>query len=141
MHASLAFPVMANVLVAKLGYPRAIMAALFTMVVGCLVMPLATSVGQYEIVLVGLFIIGSGITVLQVAANPLVAALGTPEEALASAGLAIPTSHPSDLALRLRSGDPPILARIQDDRVLIDGRTVMPGEEEMLLQGIIRAIR
>jgi FHS family L-fucose permease-like MFS transporter len=66
-------------LVARLGYPRSIMAALFTMVVGCLVMPLATSVGQYEIVLVGLFIIGSGITVLQVAANPLVAALGTPE--------------------------------------------------------------
>jgi MFS transporter, FHS family, L-fucose permease len=66
-------------LVARLGYSRGIIAALFTMVVGCLVMPLATSMGQYEIVLVALFIIGSGITVLQVAANPLVAALGPPE--------------------------------------------------------------
>jgi MFS transporter, FHS family, L-fucose permease len=69
----------AAALVARLGYGRSIIAALFAMVAGCLVMPLATSVGKYEIVLVALFIIGSGITVLQVAANPLAAALGSPE--------------------------------------------------------------
>jgi FHS family L-fucose permease-like MFS transporter len=66
-------------LIARLGYSRSIILALFTMVVGCLVMPMATAVGHYEIVLVALFIIGSGITVLQVAANPLVAVLGPPE--------------------------------------------------------------
>ncbi|HEV7714644.1 MAG TPA: sugar MFS transporter [Steroidobacteraceae bacterium] len=66
-------------LVTRIGYGRAIIVALLTMIVGCLVIPLATNVGKYELVLVALFIIASGITVLQVAANPLAAALGPPE--------------------------------------------------------------
>jgi len=63
----------------RVGYGRAIIAALGAMVVGCLVIPLATHLGKYELVLVALFIVASGITVLQVAANPLAAALGRPE--------------------------------------------------------------
>jgi FHS family L-fucose permease-like MFS transporter len=63
-------------LVSRVGYGRAIVFALVTMIVGCLVIPLATHVGTYELVLVALFIIASGVTVLQVAANPLAAALG-----------------------------------------------------------------
>jgi MFS transporter, FHS family, L-fucose permease len=66
-------------LVARLGYGRSIVYALLTMIVGCLLMPLATSLQRYELVLVALFVIASGITVLQVAANPLVAVLGPPE--------------------------------------------------------------
>jgi FHS family L-fucose permease-like MFS transporter len=63
-------------LVAKLGYTQAIVLALIAMIVGCLCMPLATHVESYAIVLVAMFIIASGMTVLQVAANPLSAALG-----------------------------------------------------------------
>ncbi len=63
-------------LVARAGYGRSIVIALVAMIVGCLVIPLATHLGHYELVLVALFIIASGITVLQVAANPLAAALG-----------------------------------------------------------------
>src|SRR3982074_2100149 len=66
-------------LVARAGYGRSILIALVAMIVGCLVVPLATSVQRYELVLVALFIIGSGITVLQLAANPLAAVLGPPE--------------------------------------------------------------
>jgi len=69
----------AAALVARAGYGRAIIVALLAMIAGCLVIPLATHVGQYELVLLALFIIASGITVLQVAANPLAAALGRPE--------------------------------------------------------------
>lgn len=65
-------------LVARLGQSRAISLALATMVVGCLLMPVATSYRAYWIVLVALFVIASGITLLQVAANPLSAALGDP---------------------------------------------------------------
>jgi len=65
-------------LVARLGYGRSIMYALLTMIAGCLFMPVATSLQRYELVLVALFVIASGITVLQVAANPLVAVLGPP---------------------------------------------------------------
>jgi MFS transporter, FHS family, L-fucose permease len=66
-------------LVARLGYGRAVLVALAAMLVGCLIIPLATQAEHYEGVLLGLFVIASGITVLQVAANPLAAALGPPE--------------------------------------------------------------
>ena len=63
-------------MVARVGYGRSIVIALVTMIVGCLIIPLATSLGTYEGVLIALFIIASGVTVLQVAANPLASALG-----------------------------------------------------------------
>jgi FHS family L-fucose permease-like MFS transporter len=44
-----------------------------------MLMLLAASIAEYMIVLLGLFVLASGITILQVAANPLAAALGPPE--------------------------------------------------------------
>ena len=69
----------AAALVARLGYSRSVICALLAMIAGCLIVPLATKVDHYELVLVALFVIAGGITVLQVAANPLAAALGAPE--------------------------------------------------------------
>ncbi len=68
----------AAALVAHLGYGRSLIYALLAMLAGCLFIPVATSLQHYELVLVALFVIASGITVLQVAANPLAAALGSP---------------------------------------------------------------
>jgi FHS family L-fucose permease-like MFS transporter len=62
--------------VARLGYPKSIVAALACMIAGCLVIPLATTARLYVGVLAALFIIASGVTLLQVAANPLAAASG-----------------------------------------------------------------
>jgi MFS transporter, FHS family, L-fucose permease len=69
----------AAALVSRLGYGRSIICALVAMIAGCLIVPLATQVERYELVLVALFVIAGGITVLQVAANPLAAGLGVPE--------------------------------------------------------------
>jgi MFS transporter, FHS family, L-fucose permease len=69
----------AAALIARLGNSKSIIFALGVMVAGCLVIPLATTFDTYSLVLVGLFIIASGITILQVVANPLAAALGPPE--------------------------------------------------------------
>ena len=69
----------AAALVARLGYPRAIVSALGIMLVGCLCIPIATQADTFLIVLVAMFIIASGITILQVAANPLAALLGPVE--------------------------------------------------------------
>jgi MFS transporter, FHS family, L-fucose permease len=69
----------AAALVARLGYAKAIVAALAVMIVGCLCVLIATGVDSFSVVLVALFIIASGITILQVAANPLAALLGPPE--------------------------------------------------------------
>lgn len=69
----------AAALLGRLGPSKSIVLALATMVVGCLLMPLATELRTYEVALVALFVIASGITLLQVAANPLSVALGSPE--------------------------------------------------------------
>ncbi|MBI2262569.1 MAG: sugar MFS transporter [Caulobacterales bacterium] len=61
----------------KLGYSRSIISALGVMVLGCLIVPVATIMDWYPGVLIALFVIASGVTLLQVAANPLVAALGS----------------------------------------------------------------
>jgi FHS family L-fucose permease-like MFS transporter len=63
----------------KLGYAWTIVLSLGAMVIGCLLMPLATAASSYPFVLVALFVIAAGITQLQVAANPLAALLGRPE--------------------------------------------------------------
>lgn len=68
----------AALLVARLGYPRSIILALGIMIAGCLCIPLATHLDTFLVVLAALFIIASGITILQVAANPLAALLGAP---------------------------------------------------------------
>jgi FHS family L-fucose permease-like MFS transporter len=65
----------------KLGYARTILLSLGAMIVGCLLMPLATHVNAYGFVLVALFVIAAGIAQLQVAANPLATLLGRPEGA------------------------------------------------------------
>jgi len=68
----------AAAIVSRLGSARSIIVALAVMVIGCLLMPLATHLRTYTIVLIALFVIASGITLLQVAANPLSAVLGPP---------------------------------------------------------------
>jgi MFS transporter, FHS family, L-fucose permease len=69
----------AGLVVIRCGYPASILGALLAMVAGSLIIALATRIDTYVLVLVGLFVIASGMTVLQVAANPLAASLGTPE--------------------------------------------------------------
>ena len=69
----------AAALIAKLKPVPSILVALMMMVVACLIMLGAANIASYTLVLVGLFVLASGITVLQVAANPLAAALGDPK--------------------------------------------------------------
>ena len=45
------------------------------------------------------------------------------------------------LANRLRQAEPPVIARIEDDRVVIDPRTVLPDEEDALLVSLKAAVR
>ncbi|MEI9932984.1 MAG: sugar MFS transporter [Rhizomicrobium sp.] len=66
-------------LLEKLGYAKTIILSLCAMLIGCLLMPLATHANSYVVVLGALFVIAAGITQLQVAANPLAALLGKPE--------------------------------------------------------------
>jgi MFS transporter, FHS family, L-fucose permease len=74
----MSFP--AAALVGRLKEAKAIVVALIMMIGGCLVMLTAANIAIYVLVLAGLFILASGITLLQVAANPLAAALGSPDK-------------------------------------------------------------
>lgn len=67
--------------VEKFGYKAGIIVGLVTAAVGCLLFYPAAGERSYEIFLIALFILASGITLLQVAANPYVAILGRPETA------------------------------------------------------------
>lgn len=77
-YALISFP--AAVLIARIRAVPAILLALAIMIAACLIMLGAANIAQYSLVLLGLFVLASGITVLQVAANPLAAALGAPEK-------------------------------------------------------------
>lgn len=69
----------AAAVLSRVGYSTSILIALGAMLVGCLMIPAATALELYPGVLAALFVIASGVTLLQVAANPLSAALGRPE--------------------------------------------------------------
>lgn len=58
---------------------RTILLALAAMLAGCAVIQGARWVPEFAVVLGGLFLLAAGVTTLQVAANPLAAALGPPE--------------------------------------------------------------
>lgn len=68
-------------LVESLGYKRGIIVGLAVAGSGCLLMCLAAGMQTYVFFLFALFVLASGITLLQVAANPYVAILGAPERA------------------------------------------------------------
>jgi len=63
-------------LVRRIGYMRSAVAGLLTMTVGCLLFIPASSHGLFGLFLVALFVLASGITTVQVVANPLISMLG-----------------------------------------------------------------
>lgn len=75
-------------LLSRLGYLRTIMAGLLIMAIGCMLFTPAAALGVYPAFLAALFILASGITIIQVAANPLAAILGDPTRSHARLTLA-----------------------------------------------------
>ncbi|WP_457108715.1 sugar MFS transporter [Methylobacterium sp. P5_C11] len=74
-------------LIARVGYQRALVTGLCIMALGTLGMILASHRVSYAVTLAALFVIASGITLLQVAANPYVAVVGPAESAPARLNL------------------------------------------------------
>lgn len=71
----------AGMLVEKIGYKSGIIVGLLSAAVGTALFYPAAGYRSFEIFLLALFVLASGITLLQVAANPYVAILGKPETA------------------------------------------------------------
>src|SRR5690349_19887125 len=71
----------AGYLVEKIGYRRGIIIGLVTAGIGCIGFYPAASAQSYPLFLAALFVLASGITLLQVAANPYVSVLGPSDTA------------------------------------------------------------
>ncbi len=71
----------AGMLVSRIGYKAGIVTGLLIAGAGCLLFLPAAAMHVYGMFLFALFILASGITILQVAANPYVSVMGKPETA------------------------------------------------------------
>lgn len=68
-------------LVKRIGYMRGAVAGLLIMMVGCLLFIPASQNATYALFLLALFVLASGVVIVQVVANPLISLLGKPETA------------------------------------------------------------
>jgi FHS family L-fucose permease-like MFS transporter len=67
--------------VRRFGYMRSAVIGLLTMTAGCLLFWPAAASGTFAVFLAALFVLATGITVVQVVANPLISLLGPPRSA------------------------------------------------------------
>ncbi len=63
-----------------------------------------------------------------------------PEETLPTWLLALDVRSPNRCLARLRKNRPPVIARVEGDRVLLDPRTVLSEQEDGLLTGLMAAL-
>ena len=63
-----------------------------------------------------------------------------PGQILPTVLLALPGSKPTKLLAQLREANPPVIARIQDDRVVLDPRTILPEQDELLIQVVVETL-
>ncbi|MEQ9265387.1 MAG: sugar MFS transporter [Balneolaceae bacterium] len=82
------FSIPGGVLISKIGYKKGAVAGLITMGVACLLFYPAASFRVFPIFLLAMFVLAGGITILQVAANPYIAALGPAKTASSRLNLA-----------------------------------------------------
>src|SRR2546425_736033 len=83
-----------------------------------------------------------GTAVEVVAAESTVGGGSLPGERLATTAIAIPPRRggAADLLRRLREHEPPVIGRIVDERVLLDPRTVLPDEDDVIVEAVVAAL-
>jgi L-seryl-tRNA(Ser) seleniumtransferase len=59
-----------------------------------------------------------------------------PGQVLPTMLLSIPGSRPINFLAKLRKTDPPVIGRIQDDRVVFDPRTVLPEQDAKFIEAV-----
>jgi L-seryl-tRNA(Ser) seleniumtransferase len=64
-----------------------------------------------------------------------------PGETLPTKLVTLSVANPDGWAAALRAGRPPVVARIEEDRLVLDPRTVLPEEERELLRVVAEVAR
>jgi L-seryl-tRNA(Ser) seleniumtransferase len=85
--------------------------------------------------------IPKGIHVQLLEGNSVVGGGSCPECRLPTTLIALESNvaSPNTVESRLRSQDPPIILRVEEDRLLVDLRTVFPSQERALIEGLQKA--
>ncbi len=83
---------------------------------------------------------GAGLSAEVLSGQSTVGGGSLPGETLPTFLLALTPPHPDATAARLRQANPPVVGRIQQERLLFDPRTVLPEQEEALLSALIAAV-
>jgi L-seryl-tRNA(Ser) seleniumtransferase len=77
---------------------------------------------------------GCGVTAEAIDGHSTVGGGSLPGETLPTRLVSLKVESPDTLAARLRAGEPPVITRIEDQRLLLDPRTVLPEQETTLLK-------
>jgi L-seryl-tRNA(Ser) seleniumtransferase len=64
-----------------------------------------------------------------------------PGETLPTFLFAVPARSPDRLAERLRQGQPAVIARVQAERLVLDPRSVLPEQDDRLIEALRAAIQ
>jgi L-seryl-tRNA(Ser) seleniumtransferase len=80
-----------------------------------------------------------GMAVSVIEGSSVIGGGSTPEQGLPTYLIAIESDSVVTLERRLRGGDPPVVARIEDQRLVLDLRTVLPEEEPLLVRALLSA--
>lgn len=81
--------------------------------------------------------LGGGVEILE--GVSVIGGGSTPEQSLPTRLLAFAGPDPAAMEKRLRRADPPVIARLERDRLLIDLRTVLPEQEPLLVRALNQA--
>jgi L-seryl-tRNA(Ser) seleniumtransferase len=83
-----------------------------------------------------------GIEVEVVPAESTVGGGSLPGERLPTTALSLipKPGRAADLLRQLREHEPPVIGRIEQERVLLDPRTVLPDEDDALLDAVVAAL-
>ncbi|AJR26049.1 MULTISPECIES: sugar MFS transporter [Sphingobium] len=131
-------------LIERIGYQKSLVTGLLIMAAGALGMMLAASIPSYGVTLLMLFVIASGITLLQVAANPYVAVVGKPEtassrlnlvQAMNSAGTMLAPMFGAYLILGRSKG-----GTAQGDVVLTQAERLADAQSVILPYGLVAVV-
>ncbi len=76
-----------------------------------------------------------------IAAQSTVGGGSLPGEMLPTFVLALAVASPNRLAERLRRATPPVIARLEEDRLIFDPRTVLPEQDSLLIDMIRRQLK
>ena len=85
-------------------------------------------------------LLAAGIAAAVVETTSTVGGGSLPEETQPSRGIALTAASAARAVGALRKADPPVIARIADDRVVLDLRSVLPEDDERLATAVVSAL-